>query len=284
MTAAGFASAAVVLLILLFLAKSSAGLFIEDKYPASEFVAGTRWLPISEPPRFGLVPLALGTLAVSIGALVIAVPLAIATATFLAEVAPTWVREILKPTVELLAAVPSVVIGFVGLAVVAPAVKDLFHLRTGLTAATGSVALAIMAIPTIVTIAEDALAAVPRSYRDASLALGANGWQTTWRVVLPAAAPGLLAAVILGAGRVMGETMAVLMVTGNAANVTIDPREPVRTMTATIAAEMGETAQGSDHYHALFALGAVLYGVTFAINAIAAFVLERARRRMGGSR
>ncbi|MEZ0227674.1 MAG: phosphate ABC transporter permease subunit PstC, partial [Planctomycetota bacterium] len=209
---------------------------------------------------------------------------AIATATFLAEVAPSWLREILKPTVELLAAVPSVVIGFVGLAVVSPALKEIFHLRTGLTAATGSVALAIMAIPTIVTIAEDALAAVPRSYRDASLALGANSWQTTWHVVLPAAAPGLLAAVILGAGRVMGETMAVLMVTGNAANLTLDPREPVRTMTATIAAEMGETAQGSDHYHALFALGAVLYGVTLVINAIAAFVLERARGRMAGAR
>ena len=135
-TAAGFASAAVVLLILLFLARSSAGLFFEDGYPLGEFLTGRRWLPISDPPRFGLVPLAAGTLAVSIGALIIAVPFGVATATFLAEVAPTWLREILKPTVELLAAIPSVVIGFVGLAVVAPAVKEMFHLRTGLTAAT----------------------------------------------------------------------------------------------------------------------------------------------------
>src|SRR2546423_5249851 len=220
-TAAGFTSAAVVLLILLFLAKSSAGLFFEDGYSLREFLTDTRWRPTSEPPHFGIVPLVLGTTVVSVGALLLAVPFGIATATFLAEVAPGWLREILKPTVELLAAIPSVVIGFVGLAVVAPALKSTFHLQTGLTAATGSAALAIMAIPTIVPIAEDALAAVPRSFRDASLALGANRWQTTWKVVLPAAAPGLLAAVILGAGRVMGETMAVLMVTGNAANGTL---------------------------------------------------------------
>lgn len=287
-TAAGFASAAAVILILVFLAVESAGLFTgspgEPGQGPGDLLLGTRWLPISDPPRFGLVPLATGTLVVSIGALALAVPLGIAAATFLAEVAPRALREVLKPTVELLAAVPSVVIGFVGLAVVAPAIKDGFDLRTGLTAATGSVALAIMALPTIVTIAEDALSAVPMSYRDASLALGANRWQTTWRVVVPAAAPGLLAAVILGAGRVLGETMAVLMVTGNAASITLDPRQPVRTITATVAAEMGETAHGSSHYHALFALGAVLYVVTLAINGAAALVLERARTRMAGSR
>jgi phosphate transport system permease protein len=288
-TCAGFASAGAVLLILAFLVAESFGLFIsqapgEPGYPVSSFLTETRWLPIKNPPVFGLVPLALGSIVVTAGALVLAVPLGLAAATFLAEVAPGWLREVLKPTIELLAAIPSVVIGFVGLSVVAPAVKSLFHTQSGLTALTGSIALAIMSIPTIVTIAEDALAAVPMSYRDASLALGANRWQTTWRVVVPAAAPGLLAAVILGAGRVLGETMAVLMVTGNAANITMDPRESVRTITATIAQEMGETARGSDHYHALFALGAVLYLVTLATNGLASSFLERARRRMSGVR
>src|SRR5581483_4056069 len=176
--------------------------------------------------------------------------------------------EVAKPAIELLAAIPSVVIGFVGYAIVAPAIQHALGLATGLTAATGALALA----------------AVPRSYRDASLALGANTWQTTWRVVLPAAAPSLLAAVILGGGRVLGETMAVLMVTGNAALIPTSPFQPVRTITATIAAEMGEAVQGSDHYHALFALGAVLYLVTLAINGAASAVLERARFKLGGAR
>jgi phosphate transport system permease protein len=287
-TAAGFASAAVVLLILGFLGKESALLFLgsdgEPAYSLAAFATEERWLPISEPPRFGLLPLALGSLVVSLGALVLAVPLGIGAAAFLSEVAPRWMREVLKPAIELLAAIPSVVIGFVGLTVVAPALKEAFGLRTGLTAATGSLALAIMTLPTIVTIAEDALAAVPRSYRDASLALGANRWQTTWRVVIPAAAPGLLAAVILGAGRVLGETMAVLMVTGNAAVIPRTPLEPVRTITATIAAEMGETARGTSHYHALFALGAVLYLATLVVNGAATAFLERARRRAGVTR
>ncbi len=287
-TAAGFVSAAIVLLILGFLGKESAALFMgspeEPGHSLGAFLSETRWLPISEPPRFGLVPLALGSLVVSVGALAIAVPLGIAAAAFLSEVAPRWMREILKPAIELLAAIPSVVIGFIGLTVVAPALRDALGLRTGLTAATGALALAIMTLPTIVTIAEDALAAVPMSHRDASLALGANRWQTTWRVVLPAAAPGLLAAVILGAGRVLGETMAVLMVTGNAAVIPHTLFEPVRTITATIAAEMGEAARGSEHYHALFALGAVLYLATLVVNGAATSVLERARRKAGTTR
>jgi phosphate transport system permease protein len=280
---AGYLAAAVVLGILVFLGKESLELFRDaDGGSPAQFLTGTHWLPISDPPRFGLVPLAAGSFAVSLGALLLAVPLGIGTATFLSEVAPRAFREVLKPAIELLAAIPSVVIGFIGLATVGPAVKEWFGLETGLTAATGSVALAIMAVPTIVTIAEDALAAVPRSHRDASLALGATEWQTTWRVVLPAAAPGLLAAAILGTGRVLGETMAVLMVTGNAARIPHSPLDPVRTITATIAAEMGEAAHGTPHYHALFALGAVLYIFTLALNGAAAYVLGRARRRLGG--
>jgi len=287
-TAAGWTSAAAVLLILLFLAVESLALFRpSDEGPGQglgAFLSGTRWLPTSTPPRFGLVPLAMGSFVVSVGALSLAVPLGIATAMFLSEVAPGWLREVAKPAIELLAAIPSVVIGFVGYAIVAPAIQHALGLATGLTAATGALALAVMALPTIVTLSEDALAAVPRSYRDASLALGANTWQTTWRVVLPAAAPSLLAAVILGGGRVLGETMAVLMVTGNAALIPTSPFQPVRTITATIAAEMGEAVQGSDHYHALFALGAVLYLVTLAINGAASAVLERARFKLGGAR
>jgi phosphate transport system permease protein len=266
-TAAGYASGGCVLLILVFLAIESAG-------PP---------LPVVDAPRYGLLPLATGSLVVSAGALLLAVPLGIAAATFLAEVAPRLLREVLKPTIELFAAIPSVVIGFVGIAVVAPAIKETLGLPVGLTASTCAIILAIMALPTIVTIAEDALSAVPATYRDASLALGANRWQTTWRVVIPAAAPGFLAAVILGAGRVLGETMAVLMVTGNAEALALDPRSQVRTIAATIAAEMGKTTHGSSQYHALFALAAVLYLVTFAVNGLAAVVLERARGRLGGA-
>jgi phosphate transport system permease protein len=279
-TAAGFASVVAVLLICVFLFREAAALFSD--VPAATFFFSTDWYPDSE--RFGVLPLLAGTAVVSAGALVIAVPLGIAAALYIGEVAPARLREWLKPAVEMLAAVPSVVIGFLGLAIVAPYVKEAFHLRTGLTALTGSVALAIMALPTIVTISEDALAAVPRSYREASLALGATRWQTTWRVTLPAAGPGVLAAVILGVGRAIGETMAVWMLTGNAAQMPLTPLAPVRTMTATIAAEMGETVQGSPHYHALFALGALLFAITLAVNGGAAFFLARARAKAGGAR
>lgn len=278
--AAGFASVAAVLLISLFLFKEAALLFLES--PPEGFFFSTDWFPISSPERFGVLPLVAGTALVSAGALAIAVPLGVAVAVYIGEVAPGFLREVLKPAVEILAAIPSVVIGFIGLALVGPLVKDLFHLRSGLKALTGSVALAIMALPTIVTVSEDALAAVPRAYREASLALGANRWQTTWRVTVPAASPGILAAVILGVGRVVGETMAVLMVTGNAAQIPHSPLDAVRTMTATIAAEMGEAAHGSPHYHALFAIGALLFTITLAINGCAAAFLRRARLRAEG--
>lgn len=279
-TAAGFSSVVAVLLISGFLFKDALLLFRD--YPLAGFFLSTDWFPISDPEKFGVLPLVAGTCLVSAGALAIAVPLGIPVALYLSEIAPARLREILKPTIEMLAAVPSVVIGFIGLTVLSPFVKETFGLRTGLTALTGSVALAIMALPTIVTISEDALASVPRSYREASTALGANRWQTTWRVTLPAALPGIIAAVILGVGRVIGETMAVLMVTGNAAVMTANPLDSVRTMTATIAAEMGETARGSPHYHALFAIGALLFAITLAVNGGAAWFLGYARRRAGG--
>jgi phosphate transport system permease protein len=278
--AAGLSAIVAIGLICVFLFRETATFHFgsEESYPLTEFLTGTGWYPISDPERFGLLPLLLGSLTVTAGAMLIAVPLGIGAATYLGEFAPRLLREILKPMVELLAAIPSVVIGVFGMIVLGPLLVDWFGLRTGLTAFTGSIALAIMALPTIISIADDALNAVPDTYRASSLALGANKWQTTWRVVLPAAAPGVLAAVILGMGRVIGETMAVLMVTGNAAVMPTTPFAPVRTMTATIAAEMGETVQGSLHFRALFAIGAVLFLISFVINAIASWALNRSRK------
>jgi len=286
--AAGMSAVVAVALVSAFLFIEAVKLFGPPEFddetridPASVF-AGTDWYPISEPPRFGIVPLFLGSAWVSLGALVIAVPLGVASALYIGEVAPRSVRELLKPLVEILAAIPSVVIGFIGLELVSPAIARAFSLQSGLCALTGSVALAIMALPTIVTVAEDAIVSVPRAHREASLALGANRWQTSWRVVLPAAAPGVFAGVILGVGRVVGETMAVLMVTGNAAVIPSSLLEPVRTMTATVAAEMGETVHGSQHYSALFMVATVLFAMTLALNGCAAWFLARTRLRAAG--
>lgn len=239
-----------------------------------------RWYPIEE--YFGLLPLLGGTLIVTLGAALMAMPIGIGTAIYVAEVAPRWMREILKPFIEVMAGVPSVVLGFIGILVLAPYLRVLINLPTGLSALAGSLLLAAISIPTIVSVAEDALDAVPRSYRDAALALGATRWQTIWRVTLPAARSGVLTAVMLGIGRAIGETMTVMMVTGNAAVV---PRglsalfSPVRTMTATIAAEMGEVATDSTHYHVLFFIGIVLFLISLAINVTASSVVFRSRKR-----
>ena len=274
---AGFSAIFFVVLIFLFLLKEGAPAFWETSLGN---LFGQRWYPNEE--LFGTWPLILGSLLVTAGALVIALPLGLATAVFIRELAPDWLREILKPLIEVLAGIPSVVLGFLGMVAVAPLVRETLEVPTGLTAFTGSLMLAYMALPTMISVAEDAIDAVPKSYRDGALALGATRWQTIWRVVLPAARSGVIMAVMLGIGRAIGETMAVMMVTGNAARI---PREwvalflPVRTMTATIAAEMGEVAQGSTHYHVLFAVGILLFVVTFIINAIASVVVIR-----GGSR
>ena len=198
-------------------------------------------------------------------------PIGLLTAIFIAEIAPRWLREILKPMIEIVAGIPSVVLGFFGMVVLSSVVRDTLNLPTGLTAFTGSIILAYMALPTIVSVAEDALDAVPRSYRDAALALGATRWQTIWMVTVKAGKSGILTAMMLGVGRAIGETMAVLMVTGNAARIALEPGAlfmPVRTMTATIAAEMGEVAQGSTHFHVLFAIGIVLFVITFIVNLV----------------
>ncbi len=270
-------SLGLVLLLLIFLFLVKEAIPFLSEYSPAKFVSGTQWYPTSEPAIFGLVPLFVGSLWVTVISVVIAVPLGVAGATFLSELASPAVRNWLKPAVELLAGIPSVVFGFVGMLVVAPYIKKAFNLPTGLSALTGGVILAFMALPTIVTVAEDALNAVPRSFREASLAMGATRWQTLSRVLLPAASSGLIAAIMLGVGRAIGETMTVLMVTGNASMITGSPLDPVRTMTATIAAEMGETVQGGAHYHALFTIGFVLFVISFLINLVSDAALSRVR-------
>ncbi|MFZ5819605.1 MAG: phosphate ABC transporter permease subunit PstC [Chloroflexota bacterium] len=239
-----------------------------------------RWYPVEG--FFGILPLLTGSLAVTVGAALVAVPFGIGTAVYVAEVAPRWVREILKPLVELLGGLPSVALGFVGILLLSPFLRRFLALPTGLAAFTGSLLLGGIAAPTIISVAEDALAAVPRAYREGAWALGATRWQTIWRVTLPAARSGVLTAVMLGIGRVVGETMIVMMVTGNAPVLALTPGSlfsPVRTMTATIATEMGQVASGSVHYHALFLIGIALFLVSLIVNIAASSIVFRARKR-----
>jgi len=277
----GMSAIGLVLLIFLFLIKEGAPALLE--VPLSNLM-GQRWYPTFD--VYGLMPLILGSLLVTVGAIAISLPLGVATAVFIGEIAPEWVREILKPVIEIIAGIPSVVVGFIGLQIVSPLVREFTGAPTGLTALTGVLLLAYMALPTIISIAEDALDAVPQSYRNAAYALSATEWQTIWRVVLPAARPGIITAVMLGVGRAIGETMTVMMVAGNAARMPLGVDaflRPVRTMTATIAAEMGEVARGSTHYHVLFTVGLALFIVTFLINLVAAASIFR-RERGGGGR
>lgn len=263
----------IVFLIFLFLFREALP-FLRD--PGMISLWDRVWRPVSfSDIRYGLLPLVTGSLTVTLLAGLITVPVGIGGAVYIAEVATPREREVLKPFIELLAALPSVVLGFFGLLVVAPAVKDVMHLNSGLCALTGALVLALMALPTVVSVSEDAIRSVPESYKQGSLALGASSQQTVWRVVVPAAMPGIAAGTMLGFGRIIGETMAVLMVTGNAAAVTLNPFESVRTMTATIAGEMGEVPFGSTHYHALFCVGLVLLLSTFLLNVAALRLFKR---------
>ncbi|MFN2112789.1 MAG: phosphate ABC transporter permease subunit PstC [Anaerolineales bacterium] len=274
---AGYSAILFVGMIFLFLALE--GIPALQEVPLRELFAD-RWYPIED--YFGVLPLIGGSLLITIGATLIAVPFGIGTAVFLSEIAPRWLREILKPVVEILGGLPSVVLGFLGMLVLSPYLRVLLDLPTGLSALTGAVLLGGIAIPTVVSVAEDALDAVPRSYRDASLAMGATEWQTIWRVTLPAARSGVLTAVMLGIGRAIGETMTVMMVTGNAPIIPRGFRDllsPVRTMTATIAAEMGEVANGSTHYHVLFLIGILLFLISLVVNVTASAVVFRQKRR-----
>lgn len=276
---------AVVLVVLIFVFLLRDALPLLKTTSIWSLLTGTEWYPTDG--KFGFLPLIIGSAMVTVGAVAFAVPIGVAAAVYVAEIAPARLREFLKPAIELVAAVPSVVVGFIGLVTLGPFLQKTFNLESGSVALTGSIMLAFMALPTIVSIAEDALSSVPREYASGSLALGATRWQTVWRVLLPAARPGIVAATMLGVGRAIGETMTVLMVTGNAFAqtrmigdklVTVLPYtllQPVRTMTATIAAEMGETVQYSQHYNALFMLGLCLFVITFAINLIADIALHR---------
>lgn len=278
--AAGISAILFVAMIFLFLLRESAPAFAKGAWSS---LAGERWYPIED--MYGVGALIWGSAIVTLGAALISIPLGLAAAVFIAEVAPRWLREILKPLVEILAGLPSVVLGFLGILLLVPVVRRVFGVSTGLTALTGSILLAGMALPTIVSVAEDALDAVPKAFRVGSLALGATRWQTIWRVTLPAARSGVLTAMMLGIGRAIGETMAVMMVTGNAPQLLLSPRalwSPARTMTATIAAEMGEVAKGSQHYHVLFTVGLVLFLISFGVNLAASSVLLKSRQR-GGS-
>lgn len=238
-----------------------------DKISISSFLEGEEWFPTANPAvQLGVAPLVLGTLWVSLIAILIALPIGLATAIYMAEVSDSRMRNILKPVIELLAGIPSVVYGFFGLIVIVPMIQTTFHLPVGETALAGSIILAIMALPTIITVSEDAIRNTPRAMKEASLALGANRFQTIMRVVLPYSMSGISAAAILGIGRAIGETMAVLMVTGNAAVMPHSLLQPVRTIPATIAAELGEAPHGGIHYKALFALGCILFIITLIIN------------------
>lgn len=241
-----------------------------------EFIGTTVWNPTSEiQERYGILSMIVSTFMTTIGAMIIAIPLGVGCAAYLAEMAPSKVRDIGKPIVEILAGIPSVVIGFLGIVVVGPAIAKIFNIPSGLNAVNGSVLLAVMSLPTIISLSEDAITAVPQDYREASLALGANRWTTLIKVIIPAAFSGIIASIMLGMGRAIGETMTVLMACGNAPAMPTSFLDSVRTMTATIAIELGEVPYDTTHYYALFAVGLVLFIISFAVNIIADLVLHK---------
>jgi len=257
------------------------GLPIFHETGLGAFIFGKAWYPTYDPPEFGILPLVVASFWVTLGALLVCVPLGVGSALFINELAGPKTKAILKPLIEILAAIPSIVFGFFGMVIVAPFLQKLLDIPTGLCAFTGSLLLGIMALPTVCSIAEDALSVVPKSFREASLALGANRWQTLVKVVIPAAGSGISTGIILGMSRAVGETMTVLMVTGGAAVIPHSFFEPVRPMTATIAAEMGEAVMGGAHYHALFAIGLILFLITFFFNVLAEMVSRRFRIKLG---
>lgn len=255
--------------------------FLFHRLDLVQFLTSMEWYPQSASnKRYGAMALIAGTVSVTVLAMAIAVPFGLGAAIYVSEFSTGRVKEVLKVSIELLAAIPSVVWGFIGLVIMNPLIIEVFHAPIGLTVLNGALLLALMSVPIMVSIGEDALKAVPDSYREAAEAMGATRWQMVWRVLLPAARNGLLAAVLLGVGRAIGETMAVLMATGHAVNIPTSPLDSVRTLTATIAAELGETSRGGDHYQALFVIGMLLFVMTFAVNLTADLVIRGTRRRV----
>lgn len=270
------ASVAILLMITIFLFME--GIPIFKKVSVIDFIFGKYWYPTSDPPDFGIFPLIIGSLAVTFISAILSIPLGVMTAVFLAEIATARIRELVKPIVELLAALPSVVIGFFGMVIVAPFLQNVFDVATGLNIFNAALMLAFMSIPTICSISEDAIYSVPNNLREASLALGATHWETIIRVVLPASISGISTAVILGMSRAIGETMVVLMVAGGAAMVPVSIFDPVRPLPASIAAEMAEAPFRGDHYYALFATGIVLFVFTLLFNLIADHIAHKYRQ------
>lgn len=281
-TVTAFASLAFLVGIILVLFKEALPIFKTVSLPA--FLGGHSWYPTAEPPEFGILPLILASLWVTAGALVICVPLGVGSALYLHELAGNKQRALLKPVIEILASVPSIIYGFFGMVVVAPFLQNLLDLPIGLTAFTTSLILGVMATPTVASLAEDALSYVPRSFREASFAVGADRWQTLTKVIIPAAGSGISTAIILGMSRAIGETMTVLMVAGGSAIIPESIFDPVRPMTAAIAAEMGEAPVGGEHYHALFAIALILFLITFAFNIAAELISRRYRLKLGLAR
>ncbi len=268
-----FISVFVLFLILIFLLKEGVSIF--GFVSPFDFLTKTEWHPTNEPPVFGILSLIVGSVSVTLLSSSFSIPLSIAVAIFLSEIAPPFVREIVKPFIEIIASIPSVVLGFFGLVVIAPFLQKTFDLDSGWNMLNASIMLAFMAIPTIASISEDAISSVPKSLKEASYALGANKWQTIFFVTLPASLSGISTAVILGVSRVMGETMVVLMVAGGATKLPTSIFDPVRPMTSSIAAEMAEAAVGGLHYHALFAIGIVLFVITFLFNMLADYLSDK---------
>lgn len=274
--AAGLITIALLGGIFFMLVYNSIAFFIDVK--PLDFFTGSQWNPEGSKGKYGIAPLLISTGLVTLGAMLIAVPLGIFTAAFLSELAHPKLKTILKPLIEMLAAIPSVAIGFLGIVLVGPGIAKIFGIANGLNAFNGALLLSVMALPTIITISEDAINAVPQSHREASLALGANKWETLFKVTLPASLPGLIAAVMLGLGRALGETMTVLMATGNASVLPRGFLDAVRTITATIAIEMGEVPYQTTHYFALFAIAVVLFIITLSINLLGEYFANRLRK------
>jgi phosphate transport system permease protein len=268
-----FTSVLTLALIVLFLFREGIPIFKEVS--VSDFIFGKEWYPTYDPPSYGIWPLIIGSAVVTLCSCLLAVPLGVLSAVYIAEIAPSSIKDIAKSTIELLAGLPSVVLGFFGMVVVAPFLQETFDLPTGLNIVNASVLLAIMAVPTISSISEDALYAVPQEFKDASYALGATKYETIIKVIIPAALSGISTAVILGMARAIGETMVVLMVAGGAAAVPESIFDSVRPMPASIAAEMGEAPFGGGHYHALFATGIVLFILTLVFNLIADYISQK---------
>ncbi|MBP8980147.1 MAG: phosphate ABC transporter permease subunit PstC [Syntrophobacterales bacterium] len=260
-------------LIIVFLFRE--GLPIFREVSVREFLFGREWYPTYSPPSYGIWPLIVGSLVVTFFSSLVAVPLGVLSAVYISEIAPPAIKEILKSIIELLAGLPSVVLGFFGMVIVAPWLQDTFDLPTGLNIVNASVILAVMAVPTISSISEDALYAVPQDFKEASYALGATKFETIARIIIPAALSGISTAVILGMARAIGETMVVLMVAGGAAAIPESVFDSVRPMPASIAAEMGEAPFRSGHYHALFATGIVLFFMTLAFNLVADYIAQK---------